>query len=506
MLLKITRSSLINVNLHFIDLKNYFSTKNFNVAIIGSGPSGFYTAHRMVKNCKENVKLNLDFFEKLPTPYGLSRSGVSPDNYNIKKCEKYLDDLLNKNNDQTFKHMIRFFGNVNIGKDIKLQTLEKHYHSIIIANGCVPVLNKIEPCCNQYKNVISADKIVSWYNRNPEPNLEQRTIPFLENVKNVTIIGNGNVAFDIVRILFLDSLTYWRSTDICLNALNTLKKCKIKNINIFGRRGVLESAFTTDQLRKLLKCFSEHKINFKITNSDCLNFDESQNIPLKDKRKIELLKKFSTLKSYGPGTKTLTLNFWKSPVEFLPIKDNPTFSFATKFVHNQQITDDLFKTKKLIPTNTFEIVENDFVVLSTGYSCTPLEEYKSFGIFFQDNKISNVNGRVMFAKDCITKNKRNWYVTGWAKNGPHGSIPSNMIDSYKIADMILHDFYNDNKSSLLPIFDPSSLNNHDIYFWNNWMKINEYEKNKGKKINKKREKILSLNKMKSIGLTNKKKN
>ena len=127
----------------FLSYTTRLLTKPFKVAIVGTGPGGFYTAHHLLNKSSPDVKLNIDFFEKLPTPYGLSRYGVAPDHPEVKNCEDHMINIMKDFGDSESRHKVRFLGNVEVGKDITLKELEDNYNSIVLAYGCTSADNKL---------------------------------------------------------------------------------------------------------------------------------------------------------------------------------------------------------------------------------------------------------------------------------------------------------------------------------------------------------------------------
>lgn len=278
--MNITRSIFATHNYGVISKRCFsVSFRNFNqtvpsykIAIVGTGPAGFYTAHHLLHKAAplEQFKLKIDFFERLPAPYGLSRYGVAPDHPEVKNCENYLNNIMEDypaekdSNRESNNHEVRFFGNINIGKDITLTDLESNYHSIILSYGCTSDDNQLDIPGSQLPGVISAREFVHWYNGHPDYHSvgAQFTPPQLDKIEDVTIIGNGNVALDVARILLAEPEKHWSSTDISKEALESLFRSNVKNVNIVARRGILESAFSNKEIRELLELSKDQKVRF----------------------------------------------------------------------------------------------------------------------------------------------------------------------------------------------------------------------------------------------------
>ena len=201
------------------------STKPLRLAVIGSGPAGFYTAHRLIKKVPDAV---VDMYEQLPVPYGLVRFGVAPDHPEVKNCEDTFEEVAES-------PRFNYIGNVRIGHDIKLVDMKPHYDAILFSYGAsedrplgIPGEDRL--------GVFSAREFVGWYNGLPE---FQNLQPDLQTGDQAVIIGQGNVALDVARIL-LTPVDVLRKTDITGHALEALSRNKIKSVKVVGRRGPLQ--------------------------------------------------------------------------------------------------------------------------------------------------------------------------------------------------------------------------------------------------------------------------
>lgn len=476
--------------------------QTFKVAIVGAGPAGFYTAHHLLHKCPPQTNIEIDFIEKLPAPYGLSRYGVAPDHPEVKNCEEYLDNIM-----QTFGHRdnsqgskARFFGNVDVGKDISLQDLQSCYHSIVLSYGCTAADNKLSIPGANLKGIISARQFVHWYNSHPDfYNPDTHFVPpDLLKIENVTIIGNGNVAMDVARVL-LGNSTHWKSTDIALQATEMLQKSQIKQVNIVARRGILQSAFTNKEIRELLELSKLQNIQFNI-DSEIFKDIDIKSLGRIDKRKVSLLQKYSQYPQIDNPDKSWNLQYLKGPRKFLPDENNPNQVEATEVVINELKIDNLTGKVSVIPTSKLEIIKNDLVILSIGYSGIPLYGFEDVGIKFENNKLVNNRGRIL----SIESNKNNdenpiykkgWYTSGWIKNGPQGVIATTMMDSFDTAEIILEDLNNG-----IYLTPTSSITEYlDSYVdWEGWNKLNNYEIKTGQELGKSRLKVCRTNDMLDI--------
>ena len=206
------------------------------VAIIGSGPAGFYAAEQLLKH--EEFNIEVDLFDRLPTPYGLVRGGVAPDHQKIKSVTKVYEGIAQKSK-------VRYFGYVEFGTDINLDDLKNHYHQIVFATGNQAGKILDIPGADLKGNYPASD-FVAWYNGHPD----YQNLEFDLKQEHVAIIGMGNVAIDIARILCLTPEEL-HNTDIADYAMTAFNEGNIKEISILGRRGPAQSAFTTPEIKEL---------------------------------------------------------------------------------------------------------------------------------------------------------------------------------------------------------------------------------------------------------------
>ena len=272
--------------------------KGPSVVIIGSGPSGFYTAESITKNLNSDI----DIIDRLPTPFGLIRGGVAPDHQTTKKISSSYTKTAEK-------EKVKFFGNIEVGKDITIEELRELYDVVVLAIGS-ELDNKLEIKGSNLQGVYGSAEFVGWYNGHPdyvnlEPNL---------NTKNVVVIGNGNVAIDIVRVLSKTS-EEMSDSDIPGYALDSIKKSPIKNLYIVGRRGPVEAKFTNVELRemgKLSNCVPI--VNIDLPNELKGSYTERDQRLIE--KNLETLKSFSTIEKNNKEKK-LNFNFFQKPIEII---------------------------------------------------------------------------------------------------------------------------------------------------------------------------------------------
>jgi len=388
------------------------------VAIIGSGPSGFYAAEYLQK--QKELTVEIDMFDRLPTPFGLVRGGVAPDHQKIKSVTKIYDRIAGKDN-------FRFYGNVEFGRDIKRADLQRFYHAVFYTVGSSSD-RKLGIDGEDLKGSFPATEFVGWYNAHPD----YREFDFdLPNAKSVAVIGVGNVAMDVTRIM-ARSQDELKVTDIADYALEALAESGIEEIYVFGRRGPAQAAFTNPEIKELGEL---EETDLIIAPSE-LDLDEysqeyldSDGVDKKDVKNVAIMRELSARDPEGKPKKII-MRFLTSPVEIIGTDKVE----AIKIVKNELYKNDR-GTIRPRATEEFETIPVDIVFRSVGYRGEPLPDvpfYDAWGI------IPNVNGRVMteFEGDEQVIGD---YVAGWIKRGPSGVIGTNKPDAVESAKSLLED-------------------------------------------------------------------
>lgn len=475
---------------------------NYKVAIVGSGPAGFYTAHHLLHKAN-GLDISVDFFDRLPAPYGLSRYGVAPDHPEVKNCEEYMDNLMVE-----YPKQVRFFGNVNVGRDVSLIQLKDHYDSIVLAYGCTGSDNKLGIPGEELPGVVLARQFVNWYNSHPDGQNGPKNIPPpLEKIENVTVIGNGNVAIDVARVLLADPNNHWAPTDISTAAVELLSKSNVKRVNIVARRGLLESAFTNKEIRELLLLSTELNVQFLPISSHILDPVRliAKTLGRVDKRKFAILDKAcSASPTIDPQTKTWSLEFLKSPREFIVNPDDPLLLSETVFEENELVEDNLTKRVSVKPTGKYTSIKNELVITSIGYKGVELEGFDTVGITFDQKKncLANRDGRLLKTETTDPDHNfgynKGWYTSGWIKHGPRGVIATTMMESFDTADKVLEDLSNGIHNEPVSSEDIMSVLPLGYVDWSGWKKINNAEIAQGKEMNKTRNKIADIDSMVSV--------
>ncbi|MGZ4510960.1 MAG: FAD-dependent oxidoreductase [Mycobacterium sp.] len=380
----------------------------YHVAIVGSGPSGFFAASSLLKaaDASEDIDIAVDMLEMLPTPWGLVRSGVAPDHPKIKSISKQFEKTAE---DPRF----RFFGNVVVGEHVQSSELAERYDAVVYAVGAQSDRALNIPGEDLPGSVAAVD-FVGWYNAHP--NFEEAT-PDLSGARAV-VVGNGNVALDVARILVTDP-DVLGVTDIADHALDSLRPCGVEEVVVLGRRGPLQTAFTTLELRELgdlegVDVIVDPAQLEGVTDEDAAAAGKTA------KQNINVLRDYAQ-RDARPGHRRIVLRFMTSPIE---IKGEDRVERIV-LGRNELVTDENGRVSAK-DTGEREELPVQLVVRSVGYRGVPTP-----GLPFDDKTatIPNTAGRV--------DGSRNEYVVGWIKRGPTGVIGTNKKDSQETVDTLL---------------------------------------------------------------------
>ncbi|MBN2303570.1 MAG: FAD-dependent oxidoreductase [Anaerolineae bacterium] len=392
------------------------------VAIIGSGPSAFYAAAQLFRQQDQRDQpIEVDMFERLPTPFGLVRGGVAPDHPKIKSVTRVYD--------QTAAHPnFHFYGNVTFGQDITHADLIAHYHAIIYAVGA-QTDRRMDIPGEDLPGSHPATEFVGWYNGHPD----YRDLTFDLSQERVAVIGNGNVAMDVARILTRTEHEL-HETDIANHALDALRHSRVKEVYILGRRGPAQAKFTNPELREL-ETLADVDIVVAPGDIELDPLSREYILSSNDRaaeRNYQSLEQFALTPPEGKSRR-LIMRFLVSPVELLG-SDRVE---AIKLVQNelyQRDDGDLLAQ----PTGEHEIIPVGLVFRSIGYQGVPLP-----GVPFDTNQgiIPNQMGRVV---DNSGQQVVGEYAVGWIKRGPTGTIGTNKPDAQETVHMLLDDVQNDN--------------------------------------------------------------
>lgn len=393
-------------------------TTPVRVAIIGSGPSGFYAADALLK--QTDYVIEVDMFDRLPTPYGLVRGGVAPDHPKIKSVTKVYDKIA------AHPHF-RLFGHVEFGKDITHDEIKAHYHAVIYAVGA-QTDRRLGIPGEDLIGSYAATEFVAWYNAHPD----YRDLQFDLSQERVAVIGNGNVAMDVARIL-ASSYEELRKTDIADYALEALRTSKVKEVYMLGRRGPAQASFTNPELKEL----GTLSLADVIVKADEVTLDPLSSAALATTPDALAEKNLKTLNEYlqrpiAGKPRQIHLRFLVSPVVIMGTERVEGIRLVKNAL--QQADDGTLRPRA---TGEFEELPVGIVFRSIGYTGVALP-----GVPFDAKAgvIPNQLGRVI---DPATKQTiLGEYTVGWIKRGPSGVIGTNKPDAVESVTQLLADIPN----------------------------------------------------------------
>ncbi|CDW82125.1 UNKNOWN [Stylonychia lemnae] len=471
------------------------SNKEYRFAIVGSGPAGFYCGKQILKNTK-NVRV--DIFDRNPHPFGLVRTGVAPDHPEMKKIEKDYQEILRDT------ERCRFFGNVWVGTNngIPIEKLRELYSGVVLAYGATSERKLGLPNEESLRGVFSSRQMANWYNGSLDDILDPEQDLDLQNLKDMAIIGNGNVAMDISRVL-LKNPKLLQPFDAPTPVIEQLMKLKLKNLSVIGRRGVIQSAFTIKEIREISRIENVQLYMFRE------EYDQSRNdqsieetgagfSPLSRgwHRRTEFLKEtckfIDSIEQYQDithsrnDTKNLFLRYLQNPIELL---SNQISNRINKVRLQKMVLEGEVGHQRAVPDpqNIQSEIECQLLVKSIGYQSRPIE-----GVTFnsQTCTIPHQYGCILDKNGQI---QPGFYVAGWLKRGPNGIIDATLRDSVETFRIIKHhmecDDLQEKNTTVEEVLKliPSDQKSVDFI---DWQKIDSVEKKRGEEHGKTREKIL----------------
>ena len=433
---------------------------NYKIAIVGAGPAGYFTAQAFQKAQNEELTFSIDMIERLPTPWGLVRSGVAPDHPKIKTVSKVFEKIAKEDG-------FRLFANVELGKDVLLKDLREAYDAVVLATGSTTG-RKLGIKGEDLPNCLSAADFVPWYNAHPD----FTDVAVDLDTDTAVVIGAGNVAMDVARMLAIDPAEL-DPTDTAEYALAVFKSSKIRKVIICGRRGPEHAAFTAPELRDLPKL--EHTdvyIDQAQINEANLRVEQMGEVEKDLKNNLEAMRLIAEHSKKGVERK-LEIKFLAAPIEIKGSNKVEEIIFAINEVKNGKVsaTDKTFSIKA------------GLVVTAIGYDCV---EYP--GVKIENGRIANIAGHV----------EHNIYVTGWAKRGPVGVIGTNKSDSADVVDLIIDSLKEPKNAAGIEGLLKSG---HQIVDQVGWEKINASEVISGELAGKPRIKEVDWKRLISLGTT-----
>ncbi len=432
--------------------------KTYRVAIVGAGPAGYFTAQALNNAINDQQTFMIDMFDRLPTPWGLVRSGVAPDHPKIRTVTKVFEKIASEPN-------YRYFGNVELGRDVHISDLEKLYDVVVLATG-TSLGKKLGIPGEDLPGCISAADFVPWYNGHPD---YANVKPPLKG-KYAIVIGAGNVAMDCGRILALVPHEL-NSTDMADHALEVFHDSAIRDVTIVGRRGPEHAAFTSPELRELPKLTETDVFIKEDQIADAINRVGVRLENEKDLRSnLEAMREIAQSERRGNDRK-LSLAFLLTPLEVLGSGRVERVKFAV----NKVVGD--------VVTTSDEIIELpcDLLITAIGYEGAEIP-----GIVNERGRIANHEGKI----------REGVYVVGWAKRGPSGVIGTNKSDSSEVVKRILAELPDTPKGAVDVV---THLDSEKIVTHDGWSAINLAETSAGAELGRPRQKVVSWSELLSLG-------
>ena len=419
----------------------------YKVAIVGAGPAGYFAAQALQNSQSDELQFSIDMVERLPTPWGLVRSGVAPDHPKIKTVSKVFEKI-------AAEPGFRLFANVELGSDLTIDQLKEKYDAVVIATGSA-VGKKLGIAGEELPGSMSAATFVPWYNSHPD--FKDHTIDLSSDT--AVVIGAGNVAMDVARILALEP-SELDPTDTADHAVDSFKASAVRNVVISARRGPEHAAFTSPELRDLPKLEHTNVMMSKSDISDAIS--RAGDEPTKDvKSNLDAMLLIAE-KEATNHERTITFQFLATPIE---IKGAGR---VEEVVFQKTGSDEIFSIKC------------GLVITAIGYEATALA-----GVPYEKGKVVNTDGRV----------HENVYVVGWAKRGPSGVIGTNKSDAADVMKLLVDDLTTPKSAG-----DITDVITHNrVVTQAHWQAINEAEVAAGEPLGKPRRKAVDREELLRLG-------
>ena len=443
------------------------------IAVVGAGPAGFYAIEHLTKS---HVDVEVDLIDRLATPYGLVRGGVAPDHQKIKSVTKAYERIATAPG-------VRYYGLVEFGTHVTLDDLKRHYDVILFTVGA-PHDRKMGIPGEDLAGSLSATDFVAWYNGHPD----YADLSVDLSVESVVVVGAGNVAIDVARILVTDP-DELAKTDIADHALEVLRESRVRHVTMLARRGPAQAAFTPKELRELGELAG---VTF-VVDPAALELDAETAAGLDEdaRRNIDALAPLVG-RTPAPGDRVLEFRFLVSPTAL--VGDERVEGVA--IVENELVRDgDSMRPR---PTDRTEVLDAGLVLRAVGYRGAPLQ-----GIAFDDRAgvVPHEDGRILDAPDGVAV--AGLYTAGWIKRGPQGVIGTNKACAAETVRTLLDDIA---AGHIEPAPEPSPDAADALYrsrvkrpvSWEDWIRINEAEIAHGTAEGRPRRKFVDVETMLSI--------
>ncbi|HJL14918.1 MAG TPA: FAD-dependent oxidoreductase [Sandaracinaceae bacterium LLY-WYZ-13_1] len=405
-----------------------------HVAIVGTGPAGFYCAEAI---CKKAPEVRIDLIDRLPTPFGLVRSGVAPDHQGTKNVWRVFHRTAHR-------EQVRFLGNVEVGRDVSVAELLELYDAVVLAVGAT-VDRKLGIEGEDLLGVYGSGAFTSWYNGHPD---FAGLSPELKG-PGIAVIGNGNVAVDVVRVLSR-SRPEMVKTDIPDYAMEAIEASDYTDVYMLGRRGPMDASFTTAELREL----GDMTETVAVVDPAQLPDEVVADDPKQQKLKEKILKTLRGYSENDPASKSkrLHLKFFSAPVRIL----------GESRVEGLEVAVTEVRDGRAVQTGETYTLDVGTVITAIGYTAIPLEgvDIADWGTCY-----ANEDGKI---------EDRLWAV-GWAKRGPSGVIATNRKDSGEVAHMLLDQLEDGGRKGGEGLDHLLAERGADPVLYEDWERIDEHE-------------------------------
>ena len=435
------------------------------VAIVGSGPAGFYTAEHLQRHA--DVVVEIDMFDRLPTPYGLVRGGVAPDHQKIKSVTKVYERI-------AAKPRFRFYGCITLGRDIAIEELARHYHAVVLTVGA-PNDRRMGVPGEDLPGSLSATDFVAWYNAHPD----HADLDVDLSIRDAVVVGNGNVAVDVVRIL-ATPVDILATTDIADHALERLRTSQIRSVTMLGRRGPAQAAFTPKEIRELGDIPG---VTLVVDPADLVLDDASRARVDEDAHRVLGALEEVAGRTPAPDDRVIRLRFLTSPTALR----GAARVEEVAVVANELVEDG--GTLRAQATGRVGAIPAGLVLRAVGYRGAPIA---GFPFDERAGVIPNEAGRVSGGDGR--------YVAGWIKRGPQGVIGTNKADAGETVATLLEDLAGERlPTPAAP--DPADIERlvrervPHVVTWADWLVLDEAERAAGARDGRPRRKFAAVGEM-----------
>lgn len=407
------------------------------IAVIGSGPAGYYTAEAAQKHWGDDVRI--DIFDRLPVPFGLIRSGVAPDHQSIKGVSRRYEAVALTDN-------VRFIGNISVGEDVSVDELKGLYDAVILATGA-PHDKPLNLPGQDLANIHGSAAFVGWYNGHPSfaglnPDLSGDT---------AVVIGNGNVALDVARIL-AKTRAEFADSDIVAHALDALENSKIQRIVILGRRGPHQIAMTPKELGELTHL---ERACPRVTPADLPDAGDDALLEPGQRKSVNHLRSFAEIPEAYRADKPIDIEF-----DFFA---SPKAILGDDKVEGIEVERTVVDRGRAVGTGETYTIPASLVIACIGYQTIPIP-----GVPFEESagRFANEEGRILPGLYCV----------GWARRGPTGTIGTNRPDGFSIVEKIAADIGNGSgKKGAAGFDDLATERGLNVVRFRDWQRIDEQE-------------------------------